>query len=52
MTETSPLATMAWPQARMRDWPAESVSRGAHTGRRADPGSRVSIRGEDGAEVP
>jgi len=53
MTETSPLATMAWPQARMRDWPAEEVLRAARSQAGVPiPGVEVSIRAEDGAEVP
>ena len=53
MTETSPLATMAWPQARMHDWPAEDVVRAARTQAGVPiPGVEVSIRDEDGAELP
>jgi fatty-acyl-CoA synthase len=53
MTETSPLASMAWPHPEMRDWPAEQVTDVART--RAGlpiPGVEVSIRDDEGAEVP
>jgi fatty-acyl-CoA synthase len=53
MTETSPLATMAWPQARMRDWPAEQVTEAARCQAGLPiPGIELSIRDDDGAEVP
>jgi fatty-acyl-CoA synthase len=53
MTETSPLATMAWPQARMRDWPADDVLRAARCQAGVPiPGVEISIRGDDGAPVP
>ena len=53
MTETSPLATMAWPQPRMHDWPAEKVLRIVRAQAGVPiPGVEVSIRGEDGAEMP
>ncbi len=53
MTETSPLASVAWPKHAARGWDAESL-----TGRvRAQaglplPGVDVLIRGADGREVP
>jgi acyl-CoA synthetase (AMP-forming)/AMP-acid ligase II len=53
MTETSPLASMAWPQQYMRDWEAETVTDTAST--RAGlplPGIEVSIRDDQGVEVP
>jgi len=53
MTETSPLASLAWPQPRMRDWPQDAVLDTART--RAGlpiPGIAISIRDADGAEVP
>jgi fatty-acyl-CoA synthase len=52
MTETSPLASVAWPQERMRDWSEEEITDTART--RAGlplPGVEVSIRDESGAEV-
>jgi fatty-acyl-CoA synthase len=52
MTETSPLASVAWPQERMRDWSEEEITDAART--RAGlplPGVEVSIRDESGAEV-
>jgi fatty-acyl-CoA synthase len=52
MTETSPLASMAWPQQRMHDWDAARVVATART--RAGlplPGLDVSIRDEAGADV-
>jgi fatty-acyl-CoA synthase len=53
MTETSPLASMAWPQARMRDWPAEDVLGAARSQAGLPiPGVEVSIRDDTGAEVP
>jgi len=53
MTETSPLASMAWPQERMRDWPEERVTEAALTQAGLPlPGIRVSIRDPDGNEVP
>jgi fatty-acyl-CoA synthase len=53
MTETSPLASMAWPQQYMRDWDAEAVTDVAGT--RAGlplPGVEVSIRDDQGTELP
>ena len=53
MTETSPLASVAWPQERMRDWSEDEVTSAARA--RAGlplPGVEVSIRGDDGIEVP
>jgi fatty-acyl-CoA synthase len=53
MTETSPLASVAWPQERMRDWEDDRVT--AAAGRQAGlplPGVEVSIRDEDGSVVP
>jgi fatty-acyl-CoA synthase len=52
MTETSPLATMAWPERRMHDWPAEEVLRAARCQAGLPiPGIELSIRDETGAEV-
>ncbi|MEZ4362441.1 MAG: long-chain-fatty-acid--CoA ligase [Kofleriaceae bacterium] len=53
MTETSPLASVTWPRAAMRDWPEEVLT--AKVRAQAGlplPGIAVSIRGPNGAEVP
>jgi fatty-acyl-CoA synthase len=53
MTETSPLASVAWPQERMRDWDEEAVTSTARTQAGLPiPGVEVSIRDESGIEVP
>ena len=53
MTETSPLASMAWPQARMRDWPDDRVTDAARAQAGLPiPGVEISIRDDEGAEVP
>jgi fatty-acyl-CoA synthase len=53
MTETSPLASVAWPQERMRDWPEERITEAARTQAGLPlPGVAVSIRDEEGHEVP
>ena len=53
MTETSPLAAVAWPQERMRDWPDEQVTDAALVQAGLPlPGVRVTIRDEQGVEVP
>jgi fatty-acyl-CoA synthase len=52
MTETSPLATLAWPKERMDGWDDERLTETVRT--RAGlplPGVQVEIRGEDGREV-
>jgi fatty-acyl-CoA synthase len=52
MTETSPLASMAWPQHRMRAWPPEQVSRAARSQAGLPlPGVLVRLVGEEGEEV-
>jgi fatty-acyl-CoA synthase len=52
MTETNPLASMAWPQERMRDWEDERVMSVARTQAGLPiPGVEISIRDEAGAEV-
>ncbi len=52
MTETSPLASMAWPQERMRDWDDDEVTAKALSQAGVPiPGIEVSIRAEDGTEV-
>ena len=53
MTETSPLASMAWPQERMRDWSEEEVTTAARVQAGLPvPGIEISIRDDVGAEVP
>jgi fatty-acyl-CoA synthase len=53
MTETSPLASMAWPQNRMRHWDDERLLEVARSQAGLPmPGVEVSIRNDDGAEVP
>jgi fatty-acyl-CoA synthase len=53
MTETSPLATMAWPQSRMRDWPEDEVTAAARCKAGLPiPGVELSIRDDSGADVP
>ena len=53
MTETSPLASMAWPQHHMSDWDdAELSSRVRGQAGLPLPGIDISIRDEDGNEVP
>jgi fatty-acyl-CoA synthase len=52
MTETSPLASMAWPQERMRDWDDDEITTTALSQAGVPiPGVEVSIRAEDGTEV-
>ena len=53
MTETSPLASMAWPKEKMRDWPDEAVEEAVH-GQAGLPltGVGVTIRDDDGRPVP
>jgi acyl-CoA synthetase (AMP-forming)/AMP-acid ligase II len=53
MTETSPLASMAWPQERMRDWSEAEITAAARTKAGLPlPGVEVTIRDESGGEVP
>ena len=53
MTETSPLASVAWPQERMRDWDEERVTDAARTQAGIPlPGVDVSIRDEEGRPQP
>ncbi len=52
MTETSPIASVAWPQERMRDWEDERVVEAALS--RAGlplPGVRITIRDDEGRPV-
>jgi fatty-acyl-CoA synthase len=52
MTETSPLASMAWPQERMRDWDEDRITEVALSQAGIPiPGIEVSIRDDDGNEV-
>ncbi|MCU4187032.1 long-chain fatty acid--CoA ligase [Acidiferrimicrobium sp. IK] len=53
MTETSPLASTAWPQERMRDWdPAQVMTAARGQAGLPLPGVEISIRDESGHEVP
>jgi fatty-acyl-CoA synthase len=53
MTETSPLASIAWPKEYMRDWPEDRLTQAVRTQAGLPlPGIRISIRGPDGAETP
>ena len=53
MTETSPLASVAWPAGYMADWTAEQVMDAARSqAGRPIPGVRISIRDDAGVEVP
>ena len=53
MTETSPLASMAWPQEHMRDWSEDEVLGAARTKAGLPlPGVEVSIRDDAGHPVP
>ena len=53
MTETSPLASAAWPQERMRNWSKDEVTAAARVQAGIPlPGIRISIRDEAGNEVP
>jgi fatty-acyl-CoA synthase len=52
MTETSPLASVAWPQHRMRDWEQDTITDAAR--RQAGlplPGVAVRLRDQDSQEV-
>ena len=51
MTETSPIASLAWPQERMRDWaPDEVLDRARTQAGLPVPGIEVSIRDDAGIE--
>ena len=53
MTETSPIASLAWPQERMRDWEPDVVLDAARTQAGLPvPGMEVSIRDDEGADLP
>ena len=52
MTETSPLASMAWPQARMSGWDEERVTTEARTQAGIPiPGVDICIRDDEGNDV-
>jgi fatty-acyl-CoA synthase len=53
MTETSPLASMAWPQPRMHDWSDDDVTAKARSQAGLPiPGVEISIRDDNGVELP
>ena len=53
MTETSPLASVAWPKEYMREWPQDQLTREVRAQAGLPlPGIRITIRGADGKEVP
>ncbi|HEY3942324.1 MAG TPA: long-chain-fatty-acid--CoA ligase [Acidimicrobiales bacterium] len=53
MTETSPLASVAWPQHRMRDWDDDAVTEAALVQAGIPiPGISISIRDDEGAPLP
>jgi len=53
MTETSPLASVAWPKHEMRDWDAERLTSSVSTQAGLPvPGISVSIRDSEGVELP
>jgi fatty-acyl-CoA synthase len=53
MTETSPLASVAWPAGYMADWTPEQVMDAARSqAGRPLPGVRITIRDDAGIEVP
>jgi fatty-acyl-CoA synthase len=53
MTETSPLASVAWPQERMRDWSDADLTRVVRTQAGLPlPGVEICIRDEAGNDLP
>ncbi len=53
MTETSPLASVAWPKEHMRDWGDEELTRVVRTQAGLPlPGIEVSVRDEHNVETP
>ncbi len=53
MTETSPLASVAWPQERMRDWDDAAVTEAARGQAGIPlPGIEIAIRDEDQVDLP
>ncbi len=52
MTETSPLASMAWPQERMRDWAEDDVTTAARAQAGLPlPGVEITVRDEKDRDV-
>ena len=52
MTETSPLASVAWPQERMREWPEEQLMDTVYTQAGIPlPGVEICIRDDEGNSV-
>ncbi len=52
MTETSPLASVAWPQERMRDWsPARVAADASSQAGLPLPGVRISVRDDQGHPI-
>jgi acyl-CoA synthetase (AMP-forming)/AMP-acid ligase II len=53
MTETSPLATLAWPKELMRDWDEDRLTESVRTQAGLPlPGVQVTIRDHDGRDLP
>ena len=53
MTETSPLASVAWPQEHMRDWTEEEIVSAVRTKAGLPlPGVEIAVVDESGEEVP
>jgi fatty-acyl-CoA synthase len=53
MTETSPLASIAWPKHAMHEWDSDRLTTQVRTQAGLPlPGIDISIRGADGKEVP
>ena len=53
MTETSPVASVAWPKEHMRDWPEDRLLREVRSQAGLPlPGVQISVRTPDGVETP
>ncbi|HJR18135.1 MAG TPA: long-chain fatty acid--CoA ligase [Actinomycetota bacterium] len=53
MTETNPLASIAWPKEKMRDWPDADVTSAVRTQAGLPvPGIDIAVRDDEGNEVP
>jgi fatty-acyl-CoA synthase len=53
MTETSPIASVAWPKHHMRSWPEERIARSVRSQAGLPlPGVAVAIRDEEGRDLP
>jgi fatty-acyl-CoA synthase len=53
MTETNPLASIAWPKEKMRDWPDDQVTSVVRTQAGLPvPGIDIAVRDDEGNEVP